>query len=248
MSTDSQRTTSTTDWVAAGCSQTGATRDTNMDAYVALPERGIFVLADGVGSTERGSEAAWLAVTEFATTLPSEPTLDETVVRATVADVQARILAEFVQGEHLSGAATLCAALLDGPRLMVVNLGDSRCYLLHGGEMQQLTSDQTVAAHLVAIGAAEPGSPLVRRTTNHLQRYLGARTEAEPDITVHEFGSDDVLLLSSDGLHGAVSADRMAYLLLDNPDPAAAARLLVDEAVSNGGTDDATAVVVRSAG
>jgi protein phosphatase len=219
-----------------------------MDAYVALPDSGVFVLADGVGSTERGSEAAWLAVTEFATALSSEPTRDEPLVRAAVADVQARVLAEFTHGENLIGAATLCAALLDGPRLMVVNLGDSRCYLLHNGQLSQLTSDQTVAAHLVAIGAAEPGSPLVRRTTNHLQRYLGARTDAEPDISMHHFKPGDILLLSSDGLHGAVPPDRMAQLLLDNPDPAGAARLLVDEAVSNGGTDDATAVVVRSAG
>ncbi|CAN5275700.1 N/A [soil metagenome] len=245
MTSRARVTSGDTDWVAAGCSQTGASRSTNMDAYVAVPERGVFVLADGVGSTERGSEAAWLAVTEFARALPDLH--DEDAARTAVAAVQRLVLAEFLDGEDLSGAATLCAALLDGPRLLVVNLGDSRCYLLHDGILTQLTTDHTVAGHLVAIGATEPGSPLARRTTHHLQRYLGARTDSEPEIGWHEIRSGDTMLLSSDGLHGAVPAARMAELLLAHPDPAAAARALVDEAVGNGGTDDATALVVRPA-
>lgn len=215
-----------------------------MDALYVAPHDGLVVLADGMGSTERGAEAAAMAVAAFAECLGRDDHTERGVETA-VAAVQDRLVAEFATSGLLTGASTLCAVISASEELLVVNLGDSRVHLLRGGVLTALTTDHTVAAHLVAVGAAEPGSPLVRRTTNHLRRYLGNPAGASADVTRLRPEPGDVVLLSTDGVHGALSAEQMADILAGTPDPEASARRLVVAAAAAGGTDDATAVVVR---
>lgn len=241
-------------WRVGAHSRLGARRETNMDAFVSLPADRVVVLADGMGSTRRGGEAARLAVQRFADLLTGTAAHDEAgvhdeaAVHAAVAAVQERLVAEFAAGGSLTGAATLCAVVGDGPDLLIVNLGDSRCHLLHDGALQVLTTDHTVAAHLVAVGATEPDSPLARRTTHHLRRYLGNPAGATADVTRHRLTPGDAVVLSTDGVHGVLTGVQMTDILRADPDPETAARRLVAAAVAAGGTDDATALVLRLSG
>jgi len=235
-------------WLVGTHTLLGARRDTNMDAFVALPADGIVVLADGMGSTRRGGEAAWLAVDQFAGLLAGTAVRDEPAVATVVAAVQERLVAEFAADGAVTGATTLCAVVADAEDLLIVNLGDSRCHLLHDGVLLGLTTDHTVAAHLVAVGAAEPDSPLARRTANHLRRYLGNPAGATADVTRHRLVANDAVLLSTDGVHGVLTDAQMTDILLADPDPDVTARRLVQAAVTAGGTDDATALVVRPSG
>lgn len=235
-------------WLVGTHTLLGARRDTNMDAFVALPADGIVVLADGMGSTRRGGEAAWLAVDQFAGLLAGTAARDESAVATVVAAVQERLVAEFAAEGAVTGATTLCAVVADAEDLLIVNLGDSRCHLLHDGVLRGLTTDHTVAAHLVAVGAAEPDSPLARRTANHLRRYLGNPAGAAADVTRHRLVANDAVLLSTDGVHGVLTDAQMTDILLADPDPDVTARRLVQAAVTAGGTDDATALVVRPSG
>ncbi|MBA2389720.1 MAG: serine/threonine-protein phosphatase [Geodermatophilaceae bacterium] len=235
-------------WLVGAHSRLGSRRETNMDAFAALPGEGIVVLADGMGSTPRGGEAARLAVERFAGVLAGRAMRDESAVDAAIAAVQAELVAEFAHEGALTGATTLCALVADGADLLVVNLGDSRCHRLHEGALLALTTDHTVAAHLVAVGAAEPDSPLVRRTTNHLRRYLGNPSGATADVTRHRMVAGDAVLLSTDGVHAVLTTTQMTEILVAEPDPDLAARRLVTAAVAAGGTDDASALVIRPAG
>lgn len=235
-------------WLVGADSRLGVRRGTNMDAFVSLPAEGIVVLADGMGSTRRGGEAARLAVEQFAGLLAGTPVRDESAVNAAVAAVQEQLVAEFAPDGAVTGATTLCAVVADCDDLLIVNLGDSRCHLLHDGALLAVTTDHTVAAHLVAVGAAEPDSPLVRRTTNHLRRYLGNPAGAAADVTRHRLAAADAVLLSTDGVHGVLTAAQLTDILLADPDPGVAARRLVTAAVAAGGTDDATVLVIRPGG
>ncbi len=235
-------------WRVGAHSRLGARRGTNMDAFVLRPTDGVVVLADGMGSTRRGGEAARWAVEQFAAQLTEAAVRDEAAVHAAVATVQGRVVAEFAAAGTLTGATTLCAVVADEEDLLIVNLGDSRCHLLHEGRLLAVTTDHTVAAHLIAVGAAAPDSPLVRRTTHHLRRYLGNPAGAVADVTRHRPSAADAVLLSTDGVHGVLTVDQMADVMLADDDPELTARRLVVAAVAAGGTDDATAVVLRPAG
>lgn len=240
-------TTAAARWLVGAHSERGTRRGTNMDALVVAPQSGLVVLADGMGSTRRGGEAAAMAVTLFAENL-GPAGRDEAQIAAAVAVVQDRVVAEFAATGLLTGASTLCALVAVDPavddELLVVNVGDSRAHLLRDGVLRVLTTDHTVAAHLVAVGAAEPDSPLVRRTTNHLRRYLGNPAGASADVTRLRPEPGDTVLLSTDGVHGALTLAQMADILAASPDPAVGARRLVVAAAAAGGTDDASAVVL----
>lgn len=205
------------------------------------------MVTDGMGSTPRGGEAARLVVDVLTTAMRAGPA-DEATLLAAVAAAQAAVLARFnadvASGGSLEGATTLCAVVPSGPDLVVANIGDSRVQLLRDGVLSTLTEDHTVAAHLVAAGATEPGSPLARRTANHLRRYLGNPAGAEPDVTRIRPRPGDVWLLSSDGVHSVLEPADLAAQLSADAEPADIARALVEAAEAAGGTDDGTAVVL----
>lgn len=229
-----------------GHSRLGRSREENMDAWSARPGEAV-VVADGMGSTRRGGEAAHLAVEVVTAALREGPT-EESHLLAAVADAQQAVLGRFnsevVSGGALQGATTLCVLVPSGPDLLVASIGDSRVQLLRDGVLSTLTEDHTVAAHLVAVGATEADSPLARRTANHLRRYLGNPAGAEPDLSRVRPQPGDVWLLSTDGVHAVLDPADLVALMSVTSEPADIARSLVDAAEAAGGTDDGTAVLV----
>lgn len=245
-------------WRAAGAARPAPSRTQSMDAHLLATERGVLAIADGVSSTPLGGQAAALAVREFCQHARSG---DPSVLRAAVRHAQDAVRREYADAERLHGATTLCAVALsaapddqdseedsaddsDEPgQLAVVQLGDSRCYRLRGRILELLTNDHTVGAHLVAIGAAEPGSALVRRLSNHLERFVGNPAGAEPDITIRDLLPGDRLLLVTDGVYGVVPQPDLAKALADGDSPESIAHSLIEQATANETRDDATAVV-----
>ncbi len=229
-----------------GHSRPGRSRDHNMDAWSAEPGEAA-VIADGMGSTRRGGEAARLVVDVVTAALRGQPA-EESTLLAAVAGAQDAVVERFngavTSGGRLEGATTLCAVVPSGPDLLVASIGDSRVQLLRGGTLSTLTADHTVAAHLVAVGATEPDSPLARRTANHLRRYLGNPAGAVPDLIRFRPLPGDVWLLSTDGVHSVLDAAELIALLSVDAAPGDIARSLVDAAEAAGGTDDGTAVVL----
>jgi serine/threonine protein phosphatase PrpC len=126
----------------------------------------------------------------------------------------------------------------------VVNVGDSRAYLLQDGRLRRLTSDHSLVAELVRSGAISEDEARTHPRRNILTRVVGASAEIEPYVgeAVPERGGR--LLLCSDGLFNELDEPQIAAILTQVADPTDAATRLVDEAKHAGGADNITALVL----
>ena len=128
----------------------------------------------------------------------------------------------------------------------MVHVGDSRCYLLHGSELQRLTHDHTLVAEMISRGTLQP-----EEAANHRLRHVITNVVGGHDLGVKvechriELAADDMLLLCSDGLTEMVPDDRIAALLQAQRDPRQACERLVAEANAHGGKDNITVIAAR---
>jgi protein phosphatase len=141
---------------------------------------------------------------------------------------------------------TLTMAYVLWPRLYVVHAGDSRCYLLREGAMEQVTTDQTIAQKLVEQGTLTPDQARASRWNHVLWSCIGG---GSPDLSVEVYKTNlrvgDSLLLCTDGLTTVVSDCRIHELLTQSPGAAEACRRLCDAANEAGGPDNSTVVVAH---
>ena len=142
----------------------------------------------------------------------------------------------------LGMGTTIVAAFIDRRQLVIAHVGDSRAYRLRNDRFEQMTKDHT---WLAAMMAAEPNT----RTEDHPMRHvltngIGMREDVTPAITDHDIESGDCWLLCSDGVHGYL-AESLLPPLLARPSADAAAEAAVQAALEAGGSDNATAVVLR---
>ena len=146
------------------------------------------------------------------------------------------------------GSTLACVALVDG-RFVAANVGDSRIYWLHDGQLIQVTKDHTALQEALDRGAATDEPGIVAELSRALTRHVGAGGQVRVDVFPtpagsYETRSSDVLLLCSDGLHGSVSDESIQFVLENASSPKVAADYLINLALSNGSTDNITVVVV----
>jgi PPM family protein phosphatase len=131
------------------------------------------------------------------------------------------------------------------PVVEIAHVGDSRAYLLRGGELQPVTEDHSLVAELVRSGDLTRAQAAEHPQKNLITRALGADEEVEVDTAVLPVEAGDRLLLCSDGLTDMVAEARIAEILADSPDdPEGPARALVSAALEAGGSDNVTVIVV----
>ena len=146
--------------------------------------------------------------------------------------------------EYRGMATTLTLYLGVWPRAYLLQVGDSRCYLLHHGELTQITRDQTMAQELIDLGVLNPADAPGTRYTHTLSSSIGGRQTA-PVVTKFDLDWDTVVLLCSDGLTRHVSDDRIRERLRSMTSARQACEDLVEEALEGGGSDNVTVVVRR---
>ncbi|HUF32590.1 MAG TPA: PP2C family serine/threonine-protein phosphatase [Acidimicrobiales bacterium] len=230
-------------------SETGRVRTINQDS--SLEADPIFAVADGMGGHAGGEVASKVALE--ALRAGAAPTHDGLVEGIRLANRAVIDRAE--DDPELRGmGTTLCAIALVGPdgdddengdeRIVVANVGDSRVYLLQGGELLQVTEDHSLVEEMVRQGRLSPDEARIHPQKNIVTRVLGNEDDIEVDsweITPHR---GDRYLLCSDGLTGELDDDLTAAVLRRLADPGEAARELVRLAVEAGGRDNVTVVVV----
>jgi protein phosphatase len=141
--------------------------------------------------------------------------------------------------------ATLVAVRVDGERMSVAHVGDSRVYRLRGGDFEQLTRDHSFVAEQMRRGrmtAQEADSSALQSV---LIRAIGIDPEVEVDVTDETVMEGDTLLLCSDGLTRELSDGQIAAVLTENDDAQQTADSLVDLAKQAGGGDNITVIVLR---
>ena len=208
----------------------------------------LVVVCDGMGGPPAGDVAARVAVSTIK---------DELAVAGSgVLKAPGRALENAVEGANRAiletvsvhpedkGMGTTCTAAVFGPaHVAFAQVGDSRAYLMRGGNLRLLTRDQTVAEQLVDAGALAPEQVAHFPYRHVLVQALGTRGALHPVITDLVLEEGDRVLLCSDGLHGPVTDDAIANILRTSSDPADATRALVSAALAAGGPDNVTAVV-----
>jgi protein phosphatase len=204
----------------------------------------LFAVADGVGGHEKGEVASRTAIEAvldgFREASRGEllSGLLEKLVRRANASV-------FDAGMNSGMATTLVACALRHDRAVVAHVGDSRCYLIRQGTAMLLTRDHTIANEHARLGLLSSEEVAESETRHILSRSLGTELSVSAEVSEHQVLPGDVLLLCSDGLHGALSAGEIAKVVSETPDVELAARRLVELANKNDGSDNVTAQVVR---
>jgi len=233
----------------------GRMRATNEDSLFAdaNSDRGLFIVADGMGGHAAGEVASAMAVEIIAQELP----LDSAIEAEDPRDAMARALRHAneviyrrtVQEVEKQGMGTTASALfLAGERYVIGHIGDSRIYRLRNGQFTQLTKDHSYVQEQVDAGLLTPAQARTHPYSNVITRCVGAMPEVDPDVEDGEFREGDVFLLASDGLTAMLDDKRIEQLVRSPLSPSRLVAKLIAEANARGGVDNITAIVVHVAG
>jgi protein phosphatase len=145
------------------------------------------------------------------------------------------------------GTTATIAALLDN-RLFVAQVGDSRAYVLRGGQLVQVTRDQSLVNQLIEAGQLTEEEAETFEHNNIILQALGTADTVQVDLTSHDLRRGDTLVLCSDGLSGMIRADEIKEVLLKVKDPLDACKVLTERANLAGGHDNITVIVAHFEG
>lgn len=209
----------------------------------------LFAVADGVGGLDRGEVASRTAV-EILLSSFRRSRVDEIPNALLQRLIQAANLKVYESGAGANPAAsamgtTLVACLLRYDRMTIAHVGDSRCYLIRRGTASVLTRDHTLVGEQVRIGLMSEEEAAESERRHVLSRSLGANMFVNPDINEHQVLPGDVLLLSTDGLHGPVTSKEMAAIAGNFKDLNEAATHLVSLAKEKDGGDNISVQLIR---
>jgi PPM family protein phosphatase len=212
----------------------------------------LFVVADGVGGHQDGEVASRMAVGALLSGFqkavagePHAPLLQRLVQTANEYIHEAGLASQSV-GRAMATTVVACALRFD--RVTVAHVGDSRCYLIRRGRATPLTRDHTLANEQVRLGVLSSSQANESAIRHVLSRSLGSELFVNADISGHLLLPGDVLLLCSDGLHGAVSEADLAKAVTAETDLQAAAQHLVQLANQRDGSDNVSLQLVRVRG
>ena len=223
----------------------GLVRDHNEDSLVVAPP--LFVVADGMGGHAAGEVASEIAVNTIAKLAPEHA--DANALKQAVCAANRAIMRGVHEGKGREGMGTTCtAAMLEGERLVIAQVGDSRAYLLHQGKLQQLTRDHSLMADMIEAGQLTPEEARTHPQRSVITRALGNDPYTEPDLYEINVSSGDRLLICSDGLSGMVRDSDIEATMASIREPQRCAAQLVNQAIGAGGHDNVTVIVVDVTG
>ena len=214
--------------------------------------RGLFIVADGMGGHAAGEVASEMAVQTIERELQNlkDPHDDDAedkladALRKANRTIHDRTITEV---DKQGMGTTASVLLLWESKYLIGQVGDSRVYLLRDGELQQLTKDHSYVQEQVDAGFLTPEQARYHPYSNVITRCVGASPEVEPDIYEGEVKIGDLFLVASDGLTGMVDDRRLQILLMSRAAPERKVHALIAEANGRGGLDNITAIVVQVA-
>jgi len=232
-------------WAA---SDTGPIRSHNEDSFIDRPDLGLWAVADGAGGHDAGEVASGMIAETLGAIPPGLSAADAlTEIRNRIDVVHEALLAEAAsRGPDVIIASTAVILCVRGAHFACLWVGDSRAYLLSGGNLSQITRDHSLVQELVDAGQIAPEAAESHPHANIVTRAVGAG-EADGfalDKVTDQLCPGERILLCSDGLSKCVPSDVIAAVLAeDTEDPA---RRLIATAVARRTNDNVTAVVIEA--
>ena len=232
----------------------GKIRQSNQDYCIVKTENigifaNLFLVADGVGGNSKSAFASKYScdflVEQLSKTHIGQNIIEElsTAIRLANTDLYYRIMSN----EDYNGmGTTLVCATTTKDKLIVANVGDSRCYYIRKGIISQITHDHSVAEELVRANEIVRNSEKYYEYKNQLTRAVGASRKIKPDFFELELQENDYILLCTDGLTNMIDEDFISNIVsktdftLEDK-----VNLLIDKANENGGKDNITIVLVK---
>jgi serine/threonine protein phosphatase PrpC len=241
---------------AAAVSDRGRKRASNEDAFGYSIEHGVYLVCDGMGGAAAGEVASSLAVDEMMRLLtnrtPEEPL--QAVIEQAINAANDAIFSRSQSNSKLNGMGTTLVALVaEERRIQVLNIGDSRCYRMRAGHLEQISQDHSLVDEQVRLGRMTPAEAQRSPLRNVITRALGTQSRVTPDVFVLEAEPGDLFLLCSDGLIREVTDAKIEHLLSAQL-PSAGLSLadlcnqLVDAANQAGGGDNITCLLLHVGG
>lgn len=235
----------------------GLVRETNQDVHACAPDRGFFVIADGMGGLCDGEEASRMAADLMLAGLSArcDPVFGpvtssyEDVLTQTIRMAQEHVAAENdTRQEARSMGTTLIGSIFSGTHMHYAHSGDSRIYIQPASApIIQLTKDQTVAQKMI-----DRGEDPARATALHghiLTNFIGVAGAFEPLIAEQRISVSDTVLLCTDGLTDMVEDAEIGDIVAGGGhDVEAIADTLIARALDNGGRDNITVIVIQPEG
>jgi serine/threonine protein phosphatase PrpC len=230
---------------AAALTDIGRVRRENEDRLLCDPAALAFGVADGVGGLPGGAEAAELAIEEvktgFAALSPDrDPDLPSIVQRANLA--VGNLGLKLSPGTGIG--TTLTIGCIRGGAMKIAHVGDSRCYFARAGEGLRITEDHSVENEARLRRARGEVVYYHEANRNALTRCIGQPTRVDIDLITRPLQAGDRFLFCSDGVSRMVSDGELTTFMMKHDSPEDALREIITAAVTRGGPDNATGVLV----
>lgn len=237
-----------------GVTDKGAVRQQNQDAYyLDMTDHGlaVAVVCDGMGGAKAGNVASTLAVDSLVETLRAQDPAKATDPGQVLLDAaelsnSAVFYRASIDPDCLGMGTTMVAILLDGSMAHILNIGDSRCYLINSEGIIRLTRDHSVVEDLVERGDITPEEARLHPRKNLITRALGAEEHIRADLYRQELAEGDCLLLCSDGLSNVVTDQEILYEIVHGGEKADCCKRLLGIALERGAPDNVTAVLLQA--
>ena len=230
----------------------GKLRTVNEDSMLCMDDIGFYMVADGVGGHNSGEIASRLAVELTKAYLTASP--PDSVEESELPDFFKQCLHEVNKEiyqraasvkENAGMATTAVMLLLRQEKAYIVNIGDSRAYLIRQGRIRRITEDHTYVNELLKQGRISKAEALVHPKRNMITRALGSEETTIPDIYQRDLIRGDRIMLCTDGLYNEVDDENICALAESKSHPEELVLALIRRACDNGGKDNITVCCVE---
>jgi serine/threonine protein phosphatase PrpC len=239
----------------AAATDIGCQRGNNEDSFGYDADQHVYVVCDGMGGSAAGEVASGMAVRTMIESFESlsapgedgKPALavEDRLMRSIHEANRAVREAAYANPELHNMGTTLVCASLNGTRLVVGNVGDSRAYLIRNGTCNQVTLDHSLIDEQLRQGLITPEMAKLSNLQSVITRAIGAADTVEPDLFAVDLDLNDMLLLTSDGLTRYAKADDIAAAALPDAELTTICHSLIEHAKQRGGADNITCMMLR---
>jgi len=232
---------------AFGISDPGCVRTNNEDYYLLFRDRGLYLVADGMGGAQAGEHASKLAAETVAEFIWRNNRNEPDVLAQAFEEANRRVMDAASNDASLEGMGTTLVAVLErGSELMISSVGDSRAYIYEDGQLLVITEDQTWVHEV----GRRLGLDEVSLKTHPMRHVLTMAIGVSPELRIHSYVLNPQrgtqVLLCSDGLHGVIEPSTIAETLASDASLEEKCTSLIEAARKSGGPDNITAVLLQA--